>query len=157
MKTKVYLILLISIIVLTNCSSNCSHNNDSIEFMEIPIDGNVNTFGDKLSQKGYTFYTEDTTYHQLIYYGIYLNKQATIRLDYEEGAKNITSARVVFQGDLPNTTALINEYTEKYGKCSMDTETELGFIYYSWEIRGGKLTISTCSSPIVSIEYYKSK
>ena len=154
MKTILYFLLFISILAFANCSSNGSCNNACIEFMEIPINGHVQSFGDKLVQKGYNFYAEDTTYQQLIYYGIYLNKQATIRLDYEKETKNITSARVIFQGDLPNTTALINEYTEKYGKCDMESKN--GFIYYTWEIYGGKLTISTCSSPIVTIEYYNS-
>ena len=154
MKTILYFLLFISILAFANCSSNGSCNKACIEFMEIPINGHVQSFGDKLVQKGYNFYAEDTTYQQLIYYGIYLNKQATIRLDYEKETKNITSARVIFQGDLPNTTALINEYTEKYGKCDMESKN--GFIYYTWEIYGGKLTISTCSSPIVTIEYYNS-
>ncbi len=157
MKNKLYLILSIFILVLTNCASNGSHNNDCIEFMDIPIDGYVQTFGDKLSLKGYTFLSEDTIYNQLIYLGIYLNKQATIRLDYEEETKNIKSVRVIFQKDLPNTNALITQYSEKYGPCSMDAESFKDFIFYSWEIHGGKLTISTCTLPIATIEYYKSK
>lgn len=151
MKVKQSLSVFVLLIVFVCCSSNENRNLDCIEFMEIPIKGHVQSFGDKLAQKGYEFYSEDTIYRQLIYCGVYLNKQATIRLDYEEGTKNIKSARVIFNGDIPNTTAIINEYTEKYGKCNMEQKN--GFIYYSWNPKEGKLTVSTCSSPIVTIEY----
>jgi len=145
--------LSVCMVLLFGCATNSSGRSNHIEFMEIPIDGDVWTFGDKLVHKGYSFYAEDTTYQQLIYYGSYLNKQATIRLDYDESSKNIISARVIFNEDIPNVTALINEYTEKYGKCEIESDGMS--VYYSWKVNGGRLVINTVSSPILAIEYYK--
>lgn len=152
-KRIIHILILFLFTIIFCCYSHVSNNSRDIEFMEIPIKGDVYSFGSKLEKKGYQFYDEDKIYCQLIYYGNYLNKKATIRLDYEEESKEIKSARVIFHKDIPSASALINEYTEKYGECKM--EPKYGFVYYTWVLDGGKLVIGTCDSPILSIEYHR--
>lgn len=153
MRTKIFFLTMISIVTMAfiSCSSK-TNKDDSIEFLEIPVKGDVYSFGDKLSQRGYDFIADDNIYCQLVYTGIYLNKHATIRLDYEEETKKIKAARVIFEGDLPNATTIINEYTEKYGECNI--KNKYSGIYYSWTINGGRIMVSTWESPMMTIEYY---
>ena len=138
---------------LVSCNGGSNNSTNHIEFMEIPVNGKVEEFGSKLATKGYEFYSDDDLYNQVIYFGVYLNKKATIRLDYEEESREITSARVCFDDYFPNLSKTIDEYCEKYGECKMEPKD--GFVYYSWKVNGGRLCISTCDSPVSSISYYK--
>ena len=128
-----------------------SRSKSHIEFLEIPIEGDVDAFGNKLSAKGYKFFCEETAMPALVYKGNYLNKDVSIMLDFEKETRMIKSARALFKGDIPNAESLIKEYTEKYGKCEM----KVGYsVEYIWKVNGGKIVVASFDSSLLSIGYY---
>ena len=84
MKNKCFFIICLISLTLLGCRNITTSKADHIEFLEIPIEGKVDDFGEKLSAQGYRFYTEDKTYHTLVFDGSYRNKYASIILDFDE-------------------------------------------------------------------------
>jgi hypothetical protein len=134
-----------------NKSGKPTSSSNSIEFMEIPIEGNVNSFGEKLEQRGYYCNGDDTLSNQIGYDGIYLNKTVMIVLTYDQGTRAINRVRTWFKKDMPSAASLLNEYTEKYGKCEM--KAEYGNVYYTWKVDGGYIGVVTDNSSFLAIDY----
>lgn len=149
-------IIVISLIFFILGLLSCGHKNSTsntrcIEFMEIPIEGNVKTFGEKLEGKGYCCNGDDTLSRQIGYDGTYLNKPVQIILYYNEETRDINIVRTWFRGNMPNVASLLNEYTEKYGKC--DIKADYGDVFYTWKVEGGYIGIATDNSSFLAIDY----
>ncbi len=130
-----FLLLTIGLSGCGNKSNNPTSSSKSLVFMEIPIEGNVNSFGEKLEQRGYYYNGDDTLSNQIGYKGIYMNKPVLIVLYYDGESRDINIVRTWFREGMPDAAEIIKEYTDKYGECKM--KADYGSIFYTWEVEGG--------------------
>ena len=140
-KVLLLLSLLSTIMGLSSCNSKTGNNDNTecIKFMGIPVQGEVNAFGEKLEQKGFVFAGDDT--NRRFYEGTYLNKKVQIELDYDRKSEDISNAMVMFGYDMPKPDTLISEYTNKYG--DFQKKSKRGRDYYTWKVGGGYLCLFT--------------
>lgn len=144
-------LLLVLTTMLMACSGGVT-SNKPVEFLEIPIEGSVYSFGSKLEGKGYVSDGEDAYYPTLFYNGIYLNKKTVIKVWYDKDTKEVDWVQVNFDDDLPNANAIIAEYNQKYGKCELNTD-DSGCNEFTWKVNNGYIRLTTYTSPIMDIIY----
>ena len=146
---KYCFVLFFFLFVFGGCNPN---NHNFNEFMGIPIEGDVDEFGKKLSTRGYDFVIDETVIPALVFHGNYLNKEVSVQLHYESETRKIESVRVLFIGKVTNLASLVKEFTDKYGQCEMEVMGSL--IIYNWKVNDGKINIMTSDSRVGCIGYY---
>lgn len=152
MKNKCFFIICLISLTLLGCRNITTSKADHIEFLEIPIEGKVDDFGEKLSAQGYRFYTEDKTYHTLVFDGSYRNKYASIILDFDEQNRNIVGVRVHFPEDEPNFNDLLKEYIDRYGDFHF---VATGYSsQYNWKVGNGTFRLESFSNTAFRMNWF---
>lgn len=109
------ILIVLSFILVVLCAKADEH----LSFKGIPIEGNINSFCQKLRAKG--FIQSQSTAKARIFVGDFTGKDATIRIIADQSGENVYSVVVIFPS-LEEWKSLVNTYdyykdlyTEKYG------------------------------------------
>ena len=152
MKKQSILIICLLFLMLSSCRDASNSHTGCIDFLGIPIEGNVDDFGKKLSAQGYRCGGEDETYHTLVFDGNYRNKYASIILDFDERNRNIFGVRVHFPEDKPDFNDLLNEYVDKYGECKF---VATGYSsQYSWKVDNGTFRLECFGNNAFNMNWF---
>lgn len=106
-------------------------NAQHLKFMGIPIDGTINNFQTKLSQKGFSIssYNKSAPIGVRQFVGNFTNKKAQIVVFYNAKTKIVYKVRVAFEEDFDENSDAKNSFnyykellTQKYGEYSLNSD-----------------------------------
>lgn len=141
----------------------CAYAQEHLSFNGIPMDDSLNSFCQKLADKGFTQIGIDN--NVTLFTGVFTGRQATVGIGATDDGINVLSVVVLFEASkewdtLVNTYDYYKEiYTRKYGKPSISKENNLapintnsvlmsglhhGTVNYisKWEVPGGTIQLS---------------
>ncbi|MFR9505879.1 MAG: hypothetical protein SNI32_07350 [Rikenellaceae bacterium] len=121
MKTKIA-ILLIALLSITTTIFAQEANNSHLEFMGLPITGNVNSFAAKLGAKGFDKLDASAGENIIMLEGTFVNQNVVVLLVYSQKSNEIFRVGVLFEPYnsyeiLKNSQInLVELFSKKYGE-----------------------------------------